>query len=590
MLSITALVLALCGAQDPSFRAILWPKGEGVSALAQQFRAVCVGRSAKVDALREAGVRFLVFNAPGRNVLHLERERDGHAERMRRWQETRDPALLVRAPCLTAPTTRERMFELLDESLAARGGDPGLGLSLGDEVGLTPGGAPEDVCLSPSCRARWELWCQARGVAPGSAPELASIDTDATLRALFEGRTAALGDWLARREFHQDVVLGLLGELAARVHAGGAPAGLLGLSGQSAFGGVAVERILPQLDFIECYRVGNARELAFTLREPRQRVYLTVFADERGPDWSAWQAWEHWLRGGDGLFVWSEVELERRPAHATRLLRALADIERVGSVRVGARPQPRGVALVHSPRSLAAGWLRDALLDGATWPNRFQSWQELHGTVERARRAWLEYAEDCGAMPGALPLERVDENTVARFPLLVLPEVLVLDEAELDRLRRYARAGGRLCIDGELGWIDSRGTRRETPLAESLARLRPLVAPPEGLRTRTHGAPLNEADERFWADCGVERAPWRVAGDAARWAWITAWWRLGDASVCAALPKPRADAPGLLPTKFELQPIDGRAIEWLHPAGASGWSAELPPGDAAVFELRPAAR
>src|SRR6202008_3271604 len=93
---------------------------------------------------------------------------------------------------------------------------------------------------------------------------------------------------------------------AARRLRPGVPLGLLGQIGRTAFGGVALDRLLPALDFAECYRVGDARELLFTLRAPGQRVVQTIFRDEREPRAAAWFAWESWMRGADGLVAWSD--------------------------------------------------------------------------------------------------------------------------------------------------------------------------------------------------------------------------------------------------------------------------------------------
>jgi hypothetical protein len=423
---LSSMIVALAAQSPPvvapewpdwnGFPVLLWTAQPGAGELARELGGVCLQRHDEGRQVREAGLAYLVFNAPGRDDLHLDRD-ERYRRRWQAWYDARDDALLVREPCLTDPATRERLFATLEKSLAARGGEHGLGVSLGDEVGATPGGAPEDVCLSATCRAAWTRWAAAH--LGGAAPELAAISTDATRLSVADGRTEALGPWLARRAFHQDVLLDLLAELAQRSRRASpaTPVGLLGIAGQSAFGGVAVERVLPLLDFVECYRVGDARELAFTLREPRQRVLLTVFCDERGPDHTAWSAWEHWLRGGDGLVAWSEADLERRPAHRERLLRAVRDIRDVQRRMGRFLPRPQGIAVAHSAAAIAASWLKDALLDGPTWPKRFPSYQEQHGPLERARKGWLELAEDLGGMPGAWPLERVGAETVERFPV-----------------------------------------------------------------------------------------------------------------------------------------------------------------------------
>lgn len=569
------MLLALCLALAPqNFPAILWRAAPAPSELQRAFGAVCVGRNDSVEALGEAGLEFLVFNAPGRDELHLERERKGWSERRKRWIESRDPELCRREPCLADPATAALLLRRLEESLAARGGTSGLGLSLGDEVGFTPGGVPEDTCTCEHCELAWSL-AHAAETAPRPA-RLRDIGTDATLRAVFDGDMSPTARWLERRAFHQQQLLDLLGTLAARVRAANQPVGLLGLTSQSAFGGVAIERILPQLDFLECYRIGNARELAFTLRRPEQRVYLTVFASQ-GASGAAWSVWEHWMHGGDGMFVWSEAELASAPQVATRLQQTLARVRALPRLR----PRPQGIAIAHSGRSVAAGWLRDALLDGSTWPQRFASWQEQHGSVERARARWFDFARCAGAMPGALPIESLTPADAERFPLLVLAELLVLSPEDLARLEAYRAAGGTLVVDGELGWIDAEGRALAGAARERLERSAKLVEPPSGLRERWSGQPPTQEQLQWLTSLGVPLAPLRPRIEAGESPWLVTWSTSGTATLLAALPTD----PSGPERRLNFDSLEHHEVRWLHPSDAHGWSASLPSGEGALVEL-----
>jgi hypothetical protein len=549
----------------------------------------------------EHGLATFVHNAPGRDELHLERDDPRRRARWEAWYERRDDALLVREPCLSAPETRARLAGRLKESLDALPDRGCIGVSLGDEVSLTAARGPEDICLSPTCREAWGRFVERLpGLSDGEQASLrdpAAFSTDATRLALADGRTEALWGWLLRRRFHQEVLLGLLEELARSARAAPGPGvGLLGIAGQSAFGGVAVERALPWLDFAECYRTLDARELLLTLREPRQRALLTVFAEPGDPAGAAWQMWEHWLRGGDGLVLWSARELGRSQPLLERTARAARDLRAARALAPDFSPAPSGAALVHDADSVAAGWLRDALLDGATWPRRLQSWQEEHGTLERSLRAWLRLFEDCGLQPGAVPLEQVGARTLERFPLLVLNHLLVLDEQDVARLEAFLRAGGTLCVGGDLGWVDSRGRR---PARAPLERLRGVApervhAAPAGLdgyleaRLRP-GAParaLQGAPNALLDAAGVSRAPFTISAEPEGLPWLCAWSEArGGGWICAALPN-AIDAPprSLHDQQLEISARNGLAVEWVHPADGGTLRA----GDAAVFRLRPA--
>ncbi|MBI5434661.1 MAG: hypothetical protein HZA52_17650 [Planctomycetes bacterium] len=597
---------------------------EAPESLLAPFGGVHVRGDEAADWVLARGLDFYVEHSAGRNDLHLDRDRADEAARWRGFLDTHDARFLVRQPCLTEPETRARLFRTLDASLAARGGRYGLGYSLGDEVSPTAGGGPDDVCVSPTCREAWRRWLAARGKLARARElgfdDLAAVTTDAALEAVDDGALEARqGDarellefWLLRRAFHHQVVLDLLRELATRVRAArpGAPVGLMGLSGETAFGNVATERVLGFLDFVECYRTFDASEHAFTLRGPRQSIYATVFPSARAPDAWAWATAEHFLRGGDGTVVWCDRELERSTALFESLARSTALVRRLRAELGEFRPTPRGVAILRSSDNLAWGWLRDAEDDGASWPKRMASWQADHGRVELAARAWLELCEDVGVMPGVLPLDAVDSGTVARFPCLVATELALCDDADLERLGRYLAAGGRLIVDGEFATFDASARPRpaETRAAWTAAGGGRVLAAPSGManylalrREETRAALLG-----MLAVAGIERAPLVPSATGFAGPWLVAWVDDGrkdggGARTCVALPTfrgvgreaglgSRAPAPELATLVVDATARDGATLEWLHPPLDARGARTLSAGEPLVVRLTPRAQ
>ena len=601
-----------------NFPAFVWrggsaPEDAGQLALLRPFGGTQLIAADGGDWVRSSGLDFFVFNAPGRDELHLEREDPGYRKRWRAWYEGRDDVHLEREPCLTDPDTRQLLLERLSASLAARDGDCGWGVSLGDEVSLTPAGSPEDVCLSPTCRRAWTRFLAGRAELGETdrrrLADLAQFSTDRARIALAEGDTEPIEGWLLRRDFHHAVLVEVLTELArtARAQAPTAPLGLLGLSGRTAFGNVGVAQALELVDFIECYPVGNAGELAFTLRRPGIAAWATVFPSPEQPHDASRAAWMHWLRGGDGLVVWSERELAAHPNLSERLARTVHAIRALDRRFPDFRPTPRGVALVDSPRSVAIAWLRDALLDGPTWPRRLAGLQEREGTLERSRRAWLRFFEDQGLMPGALPFASVEAETVQRFPVLVLTHTLVVSADERRRLEEFLAAGGTLVVQGELGWLDGRGRPRAEPLVVELLEHSPrvLVVPEvideyPDLRLSEHAARREVLEQRLWAYLNGVRsrlggAPFRLRGPQAEAGpWLISWVRERKSGgyLCAALPTPMVEKASRghgLPVRVE--PRDDLSVQWLHPAPGDrapalpADRAVCPPGEAIVFLL-----
>jgi len=585
--------------------------------LIEPFGGVILMREEDSSWARERGLSYLVWNVAGRDALHLDADEAWNA-RVEQWIRTRDEKLLVREPCMNDPKTIEKLFATLDATIAKHGERPGLGFVLGDEVSLTPNGDPFDLCRCEYCETKWKEYAKTHAL-----PQRAPL-TDEVRRALLEDDYSLLGPWLARRRFDQESLLGLLEQLIDRVYGTedarerwelryleGRVVGLLGCAGQTAFGGVGLEHLATSLGFIECYPVSDARELVETVPslwrhidsvtlgpDPRPQVLATIFLEGESPAGLGWLVWNHWLRGGNGLVLWNDAQLEALPpAHRMRLTEALNTSRSLGEWRDGCpiRPLPRpgAIALLHDPDSAALSFLRDSLLDGATWPRRRAGYQEQNGSREHSVSCWLRLLEDSGCWPASLPLSKLCDHCRYRFPVLILPSILAVDEREATQLERHVQGGGTLVIDGPLAWVDHRGARIHEDTLERLESKYPdkvLRAPrqvAEYLETRSDLARGEIARDfvRRLETWGLP-AP-ALHGEAATIPWLTEHWGANERRGLILLPN--------CPTKeerqhrlrdipLELTAPDGFTIEWIHPVDGKLLRA----GDAAVLELRPA--
>jgi hypothetical protein len=604
-------------ARDPSawpdFPAFVWRLGAPAAPLPDElalaFGGVNLEGAAEDEWAFEGGLDVYIGHAPGRDALHLDSDRTWYRELWEGYWKERDAEALVRRPCLSEEGTFEQLCETLARSLRARGGRTGLGLSLGDEVGLTPYGAPLDLCASRACRAAFarfvattEPWRSLLAGAP-DGPDFP--DTDSTRLAWIDGDPRHVPGWLARRAFHAHTVVDTLERLARRARelAPSARVGLFGQSGRTAFGDVDLPRVLSCLDFIEVYRILDSRELVYSLRDAEQRSLLTLFRDPAAPDGPAWLAWEHWLRGGDGCVLWSDRDLLSDPGYFGRLRDAIADIRSLRRTIPEWRPRPSGVALIHSDDSLALSWLRDALNDGPTWMRRFPSYQNEHGTRELSLRALLRALEDAGLLPGALPLADIDGSTAARFPLLIANHLILLDADELARLKAFVGAGGELRVVGGFGDFDRRGARRaEDEALERVdggtGRARRLELDPQRYLRERWGpaggsAHARELRVRLRAQCGAARPqepPWSLAGDPGPWLRATQATGAPGVWLCAALPNAEgpAERAGLAGRELRIVVEEGVRVERLHPPPVAAEAHDrlrLRAGDALVFRL-----
>jgi hypothetical protein len=600
---------------DPDFPVFVWrvesPGAAIPESQVEAFGGVNVEGADRASWARARGLDFFVGHGPGRNALHIDTDRPWYTAMWERYWEHRDPMDLVRTPCLSEPATKEALRTTLRRTLAARDGDHGHGVSLGDEVGLTPYGAPLDLCSSEACRRGFETFVRESPRWKFLVPEDAPIpypDTDSTRLKWIENDTSLVPAWLARRAYHHDVVAKVLIDLAEEVRAQqpATPVGLFGQSGRSAFADLGVEQIFGSLDFMEVYRLLDSRELLYTQKRSDQRSFLTLFREEGAPHAPAQLAFEHWMRGGDGLVLWSDQSLAAHTEFTERMTNVVGTVRTLRYQWPEWRPTPDTVAILHSPDSLALSWFRDALHDGPTWMRRFPSYHNDKGTREVSLRALLRALEDCGEMPGALPIDQLRATTGRRFPLVIANHLILVDKEEEDRLRLHLWMGNRLMVVGKFAEFDRRGNRRTDDLFAALQEEYP------GTVTRLEldgDRYLEERAQRLRVYATRTRAElrrWLPQIVGPKWALETVsplyqppplpWLKSSQVSsngaswLCATLPNAvsKEQRAALRDKKVKLVCDPGWTVNWIHPpqaiASATG-EFVLPAGEAAVFRL-----
>jgi len=575
--------------------------------LAEPFGGVILMRGEESGWARERGLSYLVWNVAGRDALHLDADEAWEA-RVEKWIETRDEGLLVREPCLNDPEVVKGLFATLEETIARHGAEPGLGFVLGDEVGWTPNGDPFDLCACQHCDTAWQVYAHGQGIS-GRAPS-----TDEVRLALLEGDHSKLGLWLARRRFHSHCLMRLLEDLTAhgRRATGVGPRrtyhppigrvrfGLLGLSA-SAFGGVDTSAAVRLFDFVEAYPTVDAREhlaggLHLYEHDARDftgiasRTLTTIFVDQETPDGVAWLAWEHWLRGGSGLVLWSDRELLERPEHLARLGEAVRDIRASRSTHPDL--EQRGGLILTDPDSVALSFLREALLDGPTWPRRRAGYQAEHGLRERKVRSWLRAIEDAGELPAVLPLGELRPDCAETYGFLVLVELLVLGEMDIRRLEGFLDQGGTLVVDGTLGWVNRSGELRSDDV---LARLQErggarVISAPRWMESYLEGRSDPErvalARSFLWERLGFRRRQAEVEALLARLPagplpWLVNRRVHAERTVLAFLPNASTAAERTRLRDVDLSAFEHEAVVWEHPRDGKTLRA----GDAAILRL-----
>jgi hypothetical protein len=531
--------------------------------LARDFGGTNAGRREALGWAEDAGLDVYVDHAAGREPLHRDRGGSGAAA------------------CLFSARVQDQLRGELEATLAAHAGGEPLGYSLGDEVALTPGGWPEEACRCAECE---------RALGGRLGPT-----TDATLAALARGDGTLLPAWLDRREAD----LARLGALARELRGSlaerrpSAAAGWMGLSGASPLADLTLEAALDCGDFLEVYPLAGARELAFSARGVGQRILSTVFVGQESAAGAAWLVAEHWLRGGDGLVLWSDRELAADSARQAALAAAVADARARGAHAAA----PAGVALVHSQADLLRDWCECAAMSGDDWRSWTPGRYESDGRLPARRRAWLRLLEDAGGLPGALASDELP-RAPGRWRCLVLVRPSCADEALVAALELWLRSGGRLVVDGPL-CADPRWPAAPSPaeLRRRLERAGDVASAPGELDDycarrlgsageRRAAALLRDfARSEYWGD---DAAPWVLAGEAASWPWLQARAPAADGGTLLALLPNLATADErrrhARPLELELLPESGAGARWIWPP-ASARTVLLAAGEPALLEL-----
>ncbi|MAB80569.1 MAG: hypothetical protein CMJ89_14545 [Planctomycetes bacterium] len=560
--------------------------------LVEPFGATNRFRNIQADWIDEWGLNFYVTNAVGRNDLHLDMGTDWN-RRIEDWIETRDESLLVREPCLSDPATYERMRANLHETIASLG-KTALGISVGDEVSLTPNGNPLDFCRSEYCLKLWREHARGLGLPPRPPT------TDEVRAQLVDDRFELLGAWLENRRFHHARMVSVLKRLASEARSlTERPIGLLGLSGITPFGGVPVREAVDTFDFLEYYPLGLHREYA---SEGDGKFLTTVFLEKERRDAVAWVAWEHWMRGGDGLIVWNDTQLEDSPGHGRSLAQAVGEIRALEErLKPGAPLRPE-VAIVADDDCVRVSWLRDALIDGPTWPRRLSSHHRKNGTREKKIEQWLRLLEDSGVLPRVVDLE-------GELPqVVILVEHGVLGRTAQHKLRDHQDKGGILIPDGELGWVNDLGEKRKDPTIKRWKkRFRTIFDPPDGLdryttqrwrpervtRLREFGARLVKLGRRKHPTTLERMLDLTLTKEAAQIPWLTSIRPIPsrpDHYLVCMIPNhgdPDDRRTRMRTWSFALEPPPGiQLVEWIAPGDQPRGS--LPMGQPLVFEIRDA--
>jgi hypothetical protein len=283
------------------------------------------------------------------------------------------------------------------------------------------------------------------------------------------------------------------------------------------WGGYDYTHLAAAVDVMEIYEFADNVEIATALNPAL--VVLTTSGAAGPAEWH--RLWHLALLGGRGAVLWDPEGLIARAdgtpgANGLALAPLFADLHGAAGARLlASRPAVGPVGILYSPASEHLRWLLDRRADAArgapAWSTR-DAEAELADTAPRvARRHAVRALVGRGIMPRWLTPGQLAAGGLQASGLrvLLLPQAIVLGDAELAAIRDFAAKGGVVLADVPPGAFDAHGRRRPAPPADAAVRLLPGftpaairaavaeagVAAPVTL-TRPDGTPVDDAEIR----------------------------------------------------------------------------------------------
>jgi len=463
-------------------------------------------RSAEI--FERAGIQFYIGHSAGKGDLYL-RKKHRHRDHRRKRN---------RPVCLLAESTRKRLWQRVGGTVSSiRTFENRVAYALDDEISWSSFTSPSKWDNSAESIAGFKRWLVERYGSEANVARQWGEDHDKFTQRLAtpddfqhlygrEFRRWNLSAWVDAISYMDSQLMNTVGELVdfSNELDPVTPAGFVGGQAPAAYGGYNYAKVMPKVQFLESYDIGCSMEIIRSFNREHIPVVQTGFAE---PDSSEgmWLYWYYLAHGNRGVIPWAagwfndEADKRRRLSYGEYL----RELERISRLIIGAEWVHDGVAIYYSHPSIQIGWFIDSELHGKTWINRSSSLNDRLATSIATAWAWTKLLEDHRLQYNWVSyrdavLKGIDPQ---EYPLLVLPAVFGLSDAEVVALRRYVRDGGTLIADHQVGLFDHHGKGRSGGALDDLFGItkHPPAAPGRlfGGRSLTEFNPERYYKKRF---------------------------------------------------------------------------------------------
>ncbi len=435
---------------------------------------------------------------------------DKFAEKVAKYQQSKDKQWLVRTPCLSDPEWRGKAVA----SLRARAGEAmqyggAIDYCMGDEMSLTYYTAFFDYCWSPHCLAGFRTWLQARYPsldALNKAWETGFASWDAVLpMTLDEVKTRAnAAPWCEFRDYMNDVIAGFysLVRKTLREVDPQARAGLSGTQEPRAGNGMDWWKNSAAFDYYHAYNTGWSNEM--------RRSFAPYTGVKQTPYYAGyWQAGRKieynmfWclLHDTEAVSAWatpiffyhdftySESGRDTM-ALCHEMKRGLWDLIR------GARRQHDGIAIHYSHDSINASQLLGK-----------------ENEIVSVRDAWVKVIEDLGLQYNFVATPQIEsgiltrpKNADERYRVLLLPESFAISEKEKTEIEAFVKAGGTVVADMNAGLMDGKCRRGAAGVLDGLFGIRRESGPAGAVGVTVDGLQISDLGLQIGRPAGATQS------------------------------------------------------------------------------------
>ncbi len=428
---------------------------------------------------------FYLDHVAGKGFLYLKDEtwRAIYSD----WRKERRLPGLSRPVNLFDPQVIKKARARIDQVLAPFGkrltdGAP-LALALDDEISFGRRNIPVDFGFSPACLRAFRLHLEHKYKNP-EALARAWRTKGRPFKDVFPLTTAEI----RRREFILDPVdwnfapwadhrrfiemsfaqqVKKLGDYAQSKTTKKIPVGFTGGSAPHPFSGIDWATMLKGIDFCEPYDKGGSRELVRSFAKEETIILRTLFEDHRHPQANQHELWDYYLRGDNGVIIWSSKDyfndpekLEPKPwaKRLTKTLRKLRHKSLDGWKR--AQATQAQIAVIESSASNKAHWLLDGRLDGRNWINQLAQHEIEQNSQNLTRESWQKLLEDLHLDYVHVAARDLGRRDLSQFKVLVLPRTIALSNQAIEVIKRFATTK-TVIADCQSGLFDENLKARE---------------------------------------------------------------------------------------------------------------------------------